>query len=952
VGVAAAGVILLAGCGSTEAEGGYAVFASPQVDPIALSPDERELYAVNTPNGTVSVVDTARRRVVAEIDVGLEPASLAVRPDGRQLLVSNHVSDSVAVVDVDPASPHRHRVVQVVQDLDEDGVTRFDEPLGIAFASDEKAYVALSSRNQIAVLERRGERWRVKRARIQVRAQEPRAIAVRDGRLFVLAFESANQTELSNCPTGDQPPQCTFGPLRRIKAGDDAPIHIIRDPDAPDRDLFVYDTKDERELEVVSHLGTLLYGFTVDPAGRVFVAHTDARNAVNGMRGGTLADLENRIYENRVARVDCSNGGCRFDPEQDLFRLDPPPPDFPAQGRALATPYAIALSADGSTLFASAAGSHRIFSLDAQSGAVRGVLDVGHLPRGLVLQAARDDQPARAWVLNALDTTLTLVDVSDPAKLRALDTISVGDDPTPDAVIRGRIAFESARASSSGTFACGSCHPDAHMDELIWRIGGDCSKTLSPLCGSPEPRVTKPIQGLRNTIPLHWDGTLGDPYGGPNGAVGIKGDGGSDCKLGDADGDHECFVDLVRASLGAVMCDQRGECPPGGNLLSEAEQSDMAIFLASVWHGPARSRAVDDTLSESARVGFAQFFTDQGGLDRGTCADTRQGCHTLPLGVSTNGSNPVVGAFDAPGLRGLTDRYVQQSLGGNSSEEMLLFMNAPYGLEPPFDGMPPSAFPYDPEIGYDEASTFAVGFLFFQVDMGVDDATHLFQMAEEASTGSSGATGRQVLLDAATLAEREHEETRALLTQLEEAAARGVVVLAGESSAAAGDPAPVRYVPERSVYRVNGSELARDALLESARTGARRVLLTARLPQRFSPEAIQRQPLLATARPGIGPTGDPPLPVLASARRFELQGIDVEEQARIFVDGRPVPGRVRCVGGKFEPRYCSSERIEVLLEATPTEPGLRLVQVQNPQGPLSDELPVCVPPIERCKEGS
>ena len=57
-----------------------------------------------------------------------------------------------------------------------------------------------------------------------------------------------------------------------------------------------------------------------------------------------------------------------------------------------------------------------------------------------------------------------------------------------------------------------------------------------------------PIRGLKNTLPLHWDGTLGDPFGGGNGAVGLGGAGGTDCSLGDADGDHDCFLDLVQAA--------------------------------------------------------------------------------------------------------------------------------------------------------------------------------------------------------------------------------------------------------------------------------------------------------------------------------------------------------------------------------------------------------------------
>jgi YVTN family beta-propeller protein len=945
-------VLVAAGCRTHETPGGRAHFASPQVAPLALAADGL-LYVAHTPSDKVHVVDTGTRRVLGEIDVGIEPVSLALRPDGRQLFVSNHVSDSVAVIDTDPRSPNRHHVVEIIQDLDPRGATRFDEPVGIAFASDDKAYVALSSRNEIAVLVREGERWQVRPERIRITAQEPRAIAVRDGRLYVLAFESSNQSELSNCARGDDPPQCSFGPLDPPPTDGKLPKHhIVIDPDVPDRDLFVFDTADEKPLDVVEHVGTLLYGLAVGPGGRVFVAHTDARNHVNGLHGGRLDDLDNRMYLNRIARVACAGKACAFEPEKDVFALEPAPPEQPENGRQLATPYAIAVSDDGRTLVATAAASGRVFRVDAESGHVQDVLDVGHLPRGIALRSGPDGTPETAWVWNSLDSTLSVVDLRAPGDLAPLATLDVGHDPTPEAVRRGRIAFESASASSSGTFACGSCHPDAHMDQLIWRIGGGCDKSVSPLCGLPAPRTTKPIRGLRHTLPLHWDGALGDPFGGPNGAVGLKGDGGTDCALGDADGDHDCFLDLVRVSLSEVMCDHH-PCS-ADERLPTADQGDMATFLASVWHPPGRSRAIDDRVSESALAGFSDFFTDQGGIDRGSCADTAQQCHVLPLGVSTNGTAPVTAAFDAPGVIGLTDRYMQQSIGGNSSEEMLHFMNAPYGLQGAFDGTPPSKFPYDPEKGYDEASTFAVGFLYFRVDMGPDaSSVDIFQMVEEMSTGSSGATGRQVLLDANTLETGEATATQALLTALEAADARGVVQLGGEATRLQPQPngsQPVAYVPERNAYRVGNGELARDALLDEARTGALRVALTARLPAHFGDGAETQQPLLSVLGIGPGPTGDPALPVLTpGVRGFTLRGIEVAEGARIHVDGELARGQVLCAGGKFAPRFCDTERVEVRLAAPPTSPGLHLVQLQNPQGPLSNELPVCVPPIERCR---
>ena len=176
-------------------------------------------------------------------------------------------------------------------------MTHFDEPSGIAFASVNKAYVALSSTNEIAVVRVDGNRFAVDPVRIQINAQEPRAIAVQGGRLFVAAFESGNQTEFSNCVTRADSEGCTIGLIDPPRApGSPLPeVNILRRPGAPDRDVFVFDTEDEAPVDVLSHVGTLLYGLAVDHHGRVYVSHTEARNHVNGIEGGTLADLENRI---------------------------------------------------------------------------------------------------------------------------------------------------------------------------------------------------------------------------------------------------------------------------------------------------------------------------------------------------------------------------------------------------------------------------------------------------------------------------------------------------------------------------------------------------------------------------------------------------------------------------------------------------------------------------------
>ena len=122
---------------------GHPSFISPHANPIAIL--GQHVFVVNTPADTVDLINTQTQLVEHRIHVGIDPVSIAMRPDGKEVWVSNHVSDSVSVIDTDPNSPTFRHVVATIQDFDQQTKsTRFDEPVGLAFANNQKAYVALS----------------------------------------------------------------------------------------------------------------------------------------------------------------------------------------------------------------------------------------------------------------------------------------------------------------------------------------------------------------------------------------------------------------------------------------------------------------------------------------------------------------------------------------------------------------------------------------------------------------------------------------------------------------------------------------------------------------------------------------------------------------------------------------------------------------------------------------
>ena len=81
--------------------------------------------------------------------------------------------------------------------------------------------------------------------------------------------------------------------------------------------------------------------------------------------------------------------------------------------------------------------------MDAKSGKVLGRVKVGAVPRGIALSPAPGGKPKRAWVLNAVENSLSVLGVSNPKSLRLVRTIPL-EDPTHPDFKAGRIAFNNA----------------------------------------------------------------------------------------------------------------------------------------------------------------------------------------------------------------------------------------------------------------------------------------------------------------------------------------------------------------------------------------------------------------------------------------------------------------------------------------------------------------------------
>ncbi|HIK95934.1 MAG TPA: hypothetical protein EYG03_28650, partial [Planctomycetes bacterium] len=874
----------------------------PHASPIAIHGGD--VFVVNTPADTVDVIDAETRKVQSRIHVGVDPVSIAVRPDGKEVWVSNHVSDSVSIIDNVPSSPTYLQVVATIQQFDpKTKATTFDEPIGIAFAGNDKAYVALSSENQIAVID---VATRKVSKRLRIPAQDPRAIAVHGDRLYVIPFESNNKTQLSGGSKDDiDGDLVTFDAWEHsIRVNNVLSLghvtDIVKHPEVPDRDLFVFDTRTDELVETVDTLGTLLYGLTVDSQGHVFIAQTDARNDANG-RAGTkkhgMKEMENRAFLNQITKLGFQDGSVQ---KPEFINLEPLPPQHPEKGMALATPYAVQISADDSTLVAVAAGSDKLFTVDAESGEVLGRVPVGTVPRGLALENTDDGKPARAWVYNAVANTVSLIDLSNTARPQVAGFVKL-EDPTHRQVKLGRTWFNDADASSTGTFSCESCHPDGNTDQLLWVL-----KTPIVTRGDQiMPRSTMPVRGLRDTAPFHWDGVLGDPYGGNNSANIRK----SVPPTSDVEDQTTSTRHLIDASLDGVLRAHgndavNDEGKPG--MLTAAERDDMAMYLLSVPFPPAQRRAYDNVLSETAQQGYKLFHIEGDNDPSKSRPNVCGNCHRMPFMVSTN--TPGTG-MEAPTWRGAYDRFLILPQGRLNIIQFPFYQNVAERGQPE-----------------EEIWRFSWG--------GRRRFNPVWNMVVEGSTGFSGSFARQVTLNATSAKEA---LTADLLNALEVSAAEGGVVLEAEGvfiDESNSRSVKLQFDPEfqGGAYVSKARDRAsftREQLMSLAGDGKFVGTFTGKHGENADVESPQ--PALWTLGSIHEQRGRQEFPVLHEGKNtMAVSGRNFDQYASVYVDGRRVEGSIILEEDE-------QEKVLIALDSLPS-PGMHLLQVQSENGLFSNDF--------------
>jgi YVTN family beta-propeller protein len=594
-------------------------FEGAQTNPIRISADGTRLFAVNTPNGTLSVFDLtkpANPSLIAEIPVGIEPVSVNINPNSAtvddEAWVVNQISNSVSVVSVSKG---------IVTDT----IYAKAEPSDVVFAGGGLAFVSVARSNLVNVYSTSTGHALVKS--IPLTGEEPRALAVSpNGSTVYVAFAlSGNGTTI--LPATQSPP-----PPPPVNPGINPPPQVAlivnaADPSSgtisytmPDNDVAAIDTTSLNVTKYYPHLGTINLGLAVNPkSGNLYVANTDALNLIMFETA-----LNGHIVNHQITSVNPTTGQTAIwdlNPGIDYSQLQNPA----AMAKALAMPTAIVCGATGSYLYIAAFGTDRIGVLSTSTGLVAKIIEIdpqaiGAIanpaskrgPRGLALNSAANI----LYVLNRISNTISIVSTANNTVTSEIATGSF--DPTPAVIRNGRGFLYDHKLSGNGTAACASCHVDAEMDLLAWNLGDpsggftylsekNTEYKFNPMKG---PMTTQSLRGLANVEPYHWRGDKPD-FAAFNGA------------------------------FSALM---------GGNELSNADMTAFTNFINTIVYQPNPNLNLDGSfpamielvdvpgVSASPAQGQNVFLT----TDIENPSETAQFCVTCHTTSTTPGPNGVI----------------------------------------------------------------------------------------------------------------------------------------------------------------------------------------------------------------------------------------------------------------------------------------------------------------------
>ncbi len=537
---------------------------------VVLTPDGRELWVTCEASASVVVIDTATRTRKLELPVGGQPHHVAFTPDGQRAFVANRLDDSVSVIDV-----ATHKVTATLE--------VGDEPHGLLVdRQGRNLYVLNTSIDNVSVI----DLATLKETKRLSASRSPWALAESPDGSRILVTHALSRFVKDRTPAMSE--VTVIDPARAV----------VQD-------------------RITVPAANLMQGVAWHPSGDYALT--------------TLLRTKNLVPMTRINHGWTISNGLGIlwrDGRVDQVLLD-------QNNLCFSDPIAVAITPDGRLALVTSSSSDRVAVVDLArlmnvvtnatpnerlhvlpnhtgkpAEYVIKHIPVGAAPRGLTLSA----DGRTAYVAAMLDDAVSVIDV---ARLEAVGTIPLGASREITRRRRGEKLFHRADISFHRQFSCSTCHPDGHIDNLVYDIEDD-GIGMGPI-------DNRTLRGINDMAPYKWTGIN------PN----------------------------LRRQCGPRLAVFVTRLSP----FSPEQLDDLHYYLCSIPRPPNRYRKLGEDLTEAQRRGKGIFERTRRNDGSTIPVGSRcTNCHPAPLytdgrihSVGTKFAYDRDGKFDAPQLLNIYD---------------------------------------------------------------------------------------------------------------------------------------------------------------------------------------------------------------------------------------------------------------------------------------------------------
>jgi YVTN family beta-propeller protein len=427
---------------------------------LALTKDGRRLYVACENSNEVLVVDVTECKVVDAVKVGRHPFGLALDPAGRRLYVGNRWDDTISVLDLG--------IMKVSKTIPVSG----DPHQLKTDSTGNYLYVSNLAKNTITVLDTQD----FKEVKVLEAGMSPFGLALSpDGRYLYASNQLSNPVPFRTPPileltVIDAKQQFVVGrrDLFSTVIGQDVAV-------TPDNRFVVVALELPKNLipETQIYQGWMVtHGFAVlesGPKGKVAYFLLDDTNLYYADPYGQVLSPDGRYLYISSSGVDVVS-------VVNMEKI-----------------YGLLKVADGK--FGISEETIRLYArhLGLSSDYVEARIPTGNNPKDLAIS------PDGRWlfVANRLNDTIQIVDT---ARRNTAHTIDLGGPKKETPLRRGEKLFNYSTISFQKQLSCNTCHPEYHLDGLLYDI-------VAPGDGMGQNLVDNRTQrGISFTDPYKWSG--------------------------------------------------------------------------------------------------------------------------------------------------------------------------------------------------------------------------------------------------------------------------------------------------------------------------------------------------------------------------------------------------------------------------------------------------------------